>query len=324
MIVETAADAIVTWDTNGIVRSFNPAAERLFGHAASEMIGRHAEGLFVAATRKDSAGLLSQFVHHAKERHGSTQEETLARRKDGSTVPIEVALSEMPEFDRFTAIVHVIPERRRYEALMADVAVAEQMRIGRDLHDTVGQDLAALALSAERASRRLECRPCAGLLEETASGIRNALAGVRAAARGMTRVAHDAPSLFVALEELAALTESNYRIRCRLELQSPGSVPDEVADHLYRIASEAVANAAHHARATRIYLSLAREDGSLTLRISDDGIGIPERPTRRGIGTWIMRSRAAAIEADLEIGKGASGGTVVTCRLNGIGHGIDE
>ncbi|MHC4956685.1 MAG: sensor histidine kinase [Planctomycetota bacterium] len=205
---------------------------------------------------------------------------------------------------------------RPYEALMADVAIAEQMRIGRDLHDTVGQHLAALALSAERASREVDCQPGAEALAELATGIRTALASVRAAARGLTRVAHDASSLFVALEELATLTRTNHGIDCRLVVNSPGSLSDEVADHLHRIASEAVGNAAHHAQPTSIEIGLMWDDGRLTLFVADDGIGMPEYPTRRGIGTWIMRSRAAAIGADFEIGRGAAGGTVVSCTLH--------
>jgi signal transduction histidine kinase len=206
----------------------------------------------------------------------------------------------------------------RNQALMAEVAIAEQARIGRDLHDTVGQDLAALALSAERASREAECAPAAEALAQLADGIRGALSGVRAAARGLTRVADDARSLLDALGALAESVRERHGIECRLEADAPDSVSEQVADHLYRIASEAVANAVHHARPARITIRLAQDRGTWILRVSDDGIGITNSPAGGGVGTWIMQSRAAAIDADLAIEEGDSGGTTVTCRWNGV------
>jgi signal transduction histidine kinase len=208
-----------------------------------------------------------------------------------------------------------------YEALLAEVAIAEQARIGRDLHDTVGQELAALALSAERASRGAVCRPAAETLAELAAGIRSALAGLRAATHGLTRVADDAQSLVLALEALANSVREHRAIACRLETRAEEAIPDDVAEHLYRIASEAVANAVHHARPTCIDIQLTPEEGRLTLRVTDDGVGMPVRRTNGGIGTWIMRSRAAAIQAEFEIRGGEPCGTVVTCRLAGASHG---
>ena len=210
-----------------------------------------------------------------------------------------------------------IAHRSRLEALLGEVAIAEQARIGRDLHDTVGQTLAALALSADRASRELTCRDGIGILKELAAGIRSALSGVRGAARGLTRVAQDAPGLVAAIEALAVTVEKHHGIACELDLETPAYLSEPVAEHLYRIASEAVANAVRHAQPTQVGIRLVPEDGRWTLEVRDDGIGLPAQPPKGGIGTWIMRSRAAAIDADLTIGNGSSGGTTVRCRLPG-------
>jgi len=321
---ETAADAILTFDGTGIIERCNPAAERMFGYSAAEVTGERISLLFCLPGGADQKGVLPGPCHRSNPAASGITDDSLGCRKDGSTFPAELAISKLDGLDLSTAIIRDVSERRRYEALMADVAIAEQVRIGRDLHDTVGQDLAALALSAERAGRRLEGQPGAEVLAELASGIRSALSGVRAAARGLTRVANDAQSLFVALTELTALVNANHGIACRLETDAPGSVPDEVAEHLYRIASEAVANAVQHAEPKHVHVRLARDEGRLTLCVADDGVGIAQPSTRRGIGTWIMRSRAAAIDAELEIRAGESCGTVVTCRLRGDNHGTAQ
>ena len=229
--------------------------------------------------------------------------------------------ADEPNKDVRQARVALSQSDNHYEALMAEVAIAEQARIGRDLHDTVGQDLAALALSAERASRQSECRPASEVLAQLAEGIRGALVGLRAAARGLTCGSYDSESLVMALNALAASVEAHHGIECRLDVRSLDAVSADVADHLYRIASEAVANAVHHAQPKSIHIRLAPQDGRLTLRVIDDGIGMPACRTESGIGTWIMRSRAAAIQAEFEIRAGESCGTVVTCRLKGTGHG---
>jgi len=319
---ETTADAIASIDGAGTVRSFNQAAERMFGYSAAEMIGRPVS--LLVSTAIERAGHASEPVAASRIPAAELHGPCLGHRRNGSTFPAELEVVEVDGLDLFRATVRDLSERHRDQTLIADVAIAEQVRIGRDLHDTVGQELAALAFFAERASRELECRPGAEVLMELARGIRGTLAHVRAAARGLTLVADDAESLFLALKELAALVETTHGIACDLEAEAPGAIPADVANHLYRIASEAVANAAHHARPRRIRIRLAPIEGRLTLHVADDGIGIAEETEGRGIGTWIMRSRAAAIGAELEIESGPADGTVVTCRLKGGELGTAE
>jgi len=320
-VIGTAAVAILTFDDEGAVHSFNIAAEHMFGYTLDEVIGRPVERLLIASDPDGGQRALPPLLEECDRSGGRLTCAAQARRKDGSTFPAELSLSKVVGFDLFTAVVRDIAHHHRVETLLADVALAEQERIGRDLHDTVGQTLAALALSADRAGRELECRRGAEVLAELATGIRGALSGVRAAARGLTRVATDARSLVNALQALAASVEIHHGIECQLAADAPEDLPEPVTEHLYRIASEAVSNAVHHAQPTRIQLRLAPDDGAWTLRIEDDGVGMPRRPVKGGIGHWIMRSRAAAIDADFHVGPGAAGGTVVTCRLRGAPWG---
>jgi signal transduction histidine kinase len=85
------------------------------------------------------------------------------------------------------------------------------------------------------------------------------------------------------------------------------------ATHLYLIAQEAVLNALKHAQARNVRISLM-SDHNLTLRVQDDGIGIPDSLTEvQGLGLRIMRNRAAIIGASLTIVPRQPEGTVVTC-----------
>lgn len=90
----------------------------------------------------------------------------------------------------------------------------------------------------------------------------------------------------------------------------------EADSHLYRIAAEAVANAAKHADAHTITIRLTIDDGDLVLSVEDDGVGIPDAPIPTdGVGLRMMRYRADLIGAQLVIEPGEGGGTVVRCRL---------
>jgi PAS domain S-box-containing protein len=320
-IVETAADAILTFDGDGRIVSTNPAAERMFAYSATQLRGRRVTSLVARPERSERRAWNAPARRLPAEPSRGVQNDALARRRDGTTFPVEFVVSDVGSPDLFTVIVRDISERHRYETLVAEVATAEQARIGRDLHDIVGQNLAAVALSAERASREVSCLPGSEKLAELAEAVRGALADVRAAARGLMSVADDAESLLLALQELTVVVEVRFGIECRLQTTAQDRIPAEVANHLYRIASEAVNNAVHHAEAGRIDLCLTSGDAELLMRVTDDGIGFSGEGEGKGIGTSIMRNRAAAIGAEFRIESPADGGTVVTCRVPRRKHG---
>ena len=118
-----------------------------------------------------------------------------------------------------------------------------------------------------------------------------------------------------ALQELAANIEESCRICCRLECEGAVvPVSSETAMHLFRLAQESVNNAVKHGKAHCVVLRLIHRDSEATLRIEDDGIGIPaERPPGRGLGLRIMNYRAQKIGGTLDIKRGDRGGTVVAC-----------
>ena len=98
------------------------------------------------------------------------------------------------------------------------------------------------------------------------------------------------------------------------------SLPPDVTVALYRLAQEAMNNVVHHSRATRAWLTLEEHDGLVEMVVGDDGRGFyPAPPGPEHLGLQIMRERAAAIGAVLEIGSEEGRGTVVTARWSGEG-----
>jgi diguanylate cyclase (GGDEF)-like protein/PAS domain S-box-containing protein len=116
-ILESAAEGIITLDGEGVIVEFNAAAERIFGYDSTEAIGMSGPDL-VAEDRR--AGLRRAFEERLREdpgRPAGFREETLARRKDGTLVPVEVTVAPVPTSHGtlYTAVVHDISERRAFE-----------------------------------------------------------------------------------------------------------------------------------------------------------------------------------------------------------------
>jgi signal transduction histidine kinase len=220
--------------------------------------------------------------------------------------------------DRAAALTREISERERAQEELLEVSEREQRRIGRDLHDGVCQHLAATALSCQLLREELaeQGSPGAARAQKIVELIEESIRLSRQSARGLDPMVMDAEGLMVALEEMAASTTQLFRIRCTFECDSPVLIHNPgVADHLFRIAQEAVRNAVAHARASHIAIRLESDEKGLELRIEDDGVGLRLNEFRAGMGLRIMPQRARLIGASFRAGPRPEGGTAVVCLL---------
>jgi len=215
-----------------------------------------------------------------------------------------------------------IAERRRLEGEIIHVSESEQMRFGQELHDGLGQHLTATAFQAALLARDLQAAgqphaAAAQVAERIETMLGDAVAQTRLLARGLFPVELEDNGLAAALAQLAADTRDFMQIACSLHCPEPVDVHDHaIAIHLYRIAQEAVNNAAKHARCTRVDIALqwlgGAPAGVLVLRITDDGQGAvtttagPPAPSA-GMGLGIMRHRARLIGGHTVLGPRADG-----------------
>ena len=116
-VIDTVIDGIITIDEGGIVQTFNPAAERMFGYSASEVVGRSVNMLMPEPHHGEHDGYIGRYLKTGEAKIIGIGREVEARRKDGRTFPIALAVSEMQVRGErmFTAIVRDITERRRAE-----------------------------------------------------------------------------------------------------------------------------------------------------------------------------------------------------------------
>ncbi|MDZ4699025.1 MAG: response regulator [Rhodothermales bacterium] len=249
--------------------------------------------------------------------------EILLYKKDHSRILVRWQISPVrDDTDRITHYVSVlrdITETRRLERELVEISEREQRRIGRDLHDGLGQQLTGLAFMARSLERKLQDidEDAARAAMTIAELVNDTKSQARILARGLVTVDLAGTGIVRALEDLAANTEQMSAIPCTADCHIDTPLWDEtVATHLYRICQEAVNNAIKHSGATHVNIELNQDGHQLLLAVRDNGAGIASTtPVDGGMGLRIMEFRAQMINATLNIRPRVQGGTLVLCSL---------
>lgn len=146
-IVEAAVDAIITIDASGLIESANRAAERLFGYDASDLIGHNVSMLMPSPYREEHDCYIRRYLRTGVKKIIGLGREVNGLRRDGSTFPMELAISELRVADRimFTGIVRDISERKQFERDLTErtAAVAETNRILQEANSRAEEATAA-------------------------------------------------------------------------------------------------------------------------------------------------------------------------------------
>jgi signal transduction histidine kinase len=244
--------------------------------------------------------------------------EVVMRHKNGCAV--HVAWTAAPVRDARGRVIGAagvgadISGRARLVRQVALIADEQRQQLGRDLHDTLGQELTAVGLIASSLGTAGKITP--QLLAKLEAGVDAAKTQLRAIVKGLAPVEVDAAGLVIALDELAEYTRQRHGIDCRLDCPEPVDAGDNfTANQLYLIAREAVHNAVKHASPKHIVIRLRLCPG-LWLAVEDDGCGIADgEPSSGGMGLRIMAYRSRIVRGELTVAPRDGGGTVLSCTL---------
>jgi signal transduction histidine kinase len=213
---------------------------------------------------------------------------------------------------------HLVDSGRRRAAEEEQVAVREREWLARELHDSVVQTLYGISLGAGAAGGLLhsdtaQAQQSVAWIQETA------VAGLTEMQGLIQRLRPDALAdngLTAALGRLLETLHTLHGCRTSAELGAEPAVGSEVRRALYRIAQEAIANAAKHARAGQVTLRLRAQEPNVVLEIIDDGQGFTPGGDFRGrLGIRSMRERAEAAGGRLDIVSAPGRGTMVRAEL---------
>jgi signal transduction histidine kinase/DNA-binding CsgD family transcriptional regulator len=200
-------------------------------------------------------------------------------------------------------------------------AQEERNRLARDLHDSIKQQIFSINVSTAAAQARWEDDP---------EGARIALADVRRSAREamveMQALLHQLqPRSLTAAGLVEALREQcealGYRTGAEVRLELGESLPEDrlppgALETFFRIAQEALANVARHARAHKVRVWISRDEESALLRVDDDGQGFDPATATPGMGLRNLRERAESLQGVLEVRSAPGSGTSVSVRVH--------
>lgn len=318
-LFENASDMVFTHDLAGHLTSINNAGERLLQRPRSEILAKQLVDLISAEEQPAAREWLKQVTAGG---------ETAAVDWDfvnaaGQKLKLEVSSRLVEQAGRFIEVEGVardVTARKRMEKEILEISNREQQRLGHDLHDGVCQQLAAIAYRTHILARHLKEKemPESSEAGDISSLINQSLVQTRTVARGLFPVRLEEEGLADAVEELTVSIGKLYKIKC--DFSSGGALPtihNSVAMHLHFIAQEAILNAAKHSQASTIAVRLLKENDNLVLSVQDDGIGFRAADhDRTGMGIGIMRYRAKAIGAVLEVHARPGHGTQITCKYH--------
>ena len=191
----------------------------------------------------------------------------------------------------------------------------ERNRLARDLHDSVKQQVFVINTAAATAETRLASDPESAreAIAQVRSSAREAMTELEAMLDQLRAVPLELTTLVGALRKHAEAFQFRSGVPVTVtigDLPANDAPPPGAANAAFRVAQEALANVARHARASRVELSLSRSDPGLTLVIRDNGGGFDATRPPSGMGLANMRSRAAEVGGQLNVSSQAGETTI--------------
>jgi PAS domain S-box-containing protein len=328
-LAETASDAIITIDEKSIIIFVNPAAEKVFGYSAAEMLGYELTMLMPEYLRHLHRAGFNKYRETGKKHLSWEAIELPGLHKSGREIPLEISFGEFVRNEQhfFTGVARDITERKRAEeALLRSreerLVEIEQVRkrIATDLHDDIGSSLTQISILSEVARR--------GLASDDSTQ-RKPLSMIASASRELVDSMSDI--VWAINPQKDHLSDLTQRMRLfasdiftggniKFRFNAPGAEQNvhmgaNMRREVFLIFKESVNNLVRHSGCTEAEIEFHIQEDWLTLRVSDNGIGFDLSQQSDGHGLMSMRQRAQDSGGDFEVLSGKGTGTTVNLKL---------
>jgi PAS domain S-box-containing protein len=340
-VVESAVDGIVVIDQRGLVESFNPAAERLFGYREAEVLGRNVSMLMPSPYHDEHDGYLRDYLETGRAKIIGIGREVTGRRLDGTTFPLHLSVAEMivEGEKKFTGIVHDLSARVRIEEqLREQTALARLGEMAAVIAHEVKNPLAGIRGAIQVIGGRL---PAGSKDQAVTKEIVNRIDGLNELINDLLVFARppqprpapvDIAPLVTTMADLLSEDPSLKDVAVRIE----GSAPPIVADsELLKIVFQNVmVNGAHAMKGHgTIRVRLEPVDRACRIRFEDTGPGIPAEIREKiftpffttksrgtGLGLPTAKRLVEAHRGTIRVDCPPQGGTTVTIDLPAAGR----
>ena len=330
-------DAIIAAGEDQRVLIYNQAAEQVFQWPRAEVLGQPLAKLIPARFHAAHTGHVKQFGQTgATSRRMGSQLVLVGLRANGEEFPIEASISHLTEngtkvytvilrdvtarVDTMNALSRSREELRAFAAAASSVREQEKSRIARELHDELAQSLTALKMDLSWLADRLPGGDAAlaGKLDAMRLMLDTTVAATRRISADLRPLMLDDLGLLPAVEWLVQGFRSRTGVRCELQVARDGfELPEPYATAVFRIIQESLTNAARHANASLVEVTLGREDGCVLISVSDNGSGFATEDPRKpqSFGLMGLRERVYLLDGRVSIESQAGAGTHIDVRI---------
>jgi PAS domain S-box-containing protein len=326
-IIEHASDAIISTDADYAILMANPSAAAMFGSTVEAMQGS-ALSRFITPQPSVGDGGVAYFGDGGRVGRRATDYAVSGIRSGGETFPLEGSVSTVMEGDTpiHTIIVRDVSGRhqvqdkltrshaqlRQLSAALQTIREEERTHIARELHDDLGQLLAALRMDLSLLQQQETGDAAARLIRGMEQNLLTAITSLRRIATNLRPRSLDEGGLFFALQGLRDDFVERYGIACTLYADEVElRLGNAASTAIFRIVQEALTNIARHANASNVTITLYRVDGEVLLTVRDDGRGIAaaDMEKAQSLGLVGMRERVWAMDGDITISSDEPPGT---------------
>jgi PAS domain S-box-containing protein len=334
-IMRVALDAIITINHTGRIIELNSAAESIFTRNRAKLIGENVMEIIPPSLRQWFREGLANYFSGEKGPAVGSRIEMPVLRADNSRFFAEFTVTriKLKGEPTFTIYIRDITQRKRAEeelrSLPQKIIKAqeeERSRVARELHDGVNQIIASVKMRLRNVQESLPQVQAA--TREILMRCDKLLAGALEENRRIAHNLHPADLNNLGFAEACRnfcrdfQSRTNMQVRCRVVLPAKKRLPPNVELTLFRIVQEAINNIEKYAGAKSVKVQIGLQNGSVQLKIQDDGcgfearkIGSGKKEKGRGLGLTNMRERALSLGGTCTIASAPKKGVTITARI---------
>lgn len=326
-IVESSEDAIISKNLDGVILSWNAAAEHIFGYTGAEVVGRPLRFLAPPELQHEESEIFQKL--EAGERVAPY--ETIRVTKAGGKIHVSLSLSPIKDYSGrvvgVSKIVRDITQRKLADEALSKMSQnlieaqeQERSRLARELHDDVNQRLALLMIRLETLKADLPAST-----EQLKTYIGQLIEELGDLGQDVQALSHRLHSPKLELLGLAAAASSfcnefSNRQHVEVDFEStnvPKNLEEPISLCLYRVLQEALQNAAKHSGSRHFRVSLSGGTEEIKLTVYDSGVGFELNEVLKGggLGLVSMKERLKLVNGELSIDSKPHQGTTIQARV---------
>ncbi|NOU61713.1 sensor histidine kinase [Marinifilum caeruleilacunae] len=323
-LIEQASDEILIYNTDGTILDANSAACKWLGYKQSELL----ELNYSEIDMNHSSSELHSYRKKLSSSNPSISFESVQRRKDGSTFPVEIHLSliELQDSKLILSVGTDISKRQETERKILNAVInteeSERKRFATDLHDSIGPLLSSINLYLSSLGKVKTDNDKENIITASLDAVNEALVSIKEISNNLSPHILNDFGLEKAIQSFTNKINVSQAINISFYAENMNvRLNHQVEVVIFRVVTELINNTIKHAKATNIEINLALEGNLLSLIYIDDGIGFDSKKinagTSSGMGLYNVLSRIRSLNGTHKIKSNPErGGMMAVVEIN--------